>query len=161
MEGGLMIEYKYPSWYTGVVNYSILIEDDIKKFKDEEKEIKDSNKKLMKEYTEKLKKVKEATVEIFGEYHKATKYMRQQHVPEPIWFSVDRIEERWKTLQKSREETIKEEKRKQNEKEWTEKAIIWLDAKGKKLGRDFKIDEALELANTIAFQEAIEEKNEI
>ena len=147
-----------PSWY-GKVKWENTSVEEAAKMKEENDTCKKNNADVKKAMREKIDVMLDIVKEIWGVKSNAYKYIAKLHVPTEPWLACDPVEEQKKASQdaeKSRIEKERESELIKIRKEKTERAIIWLQARGKVLGKDFNIDNAHDVANSIAFDEAVE-----
>ncbi len=136
-----------------------ITDDEWKSIKDEAIRVDEENKKVTQVRQNMMSVAKKLMREIFPINDKVIKYIDKQRIP---WRNHSYYMDSYNTSQNKvaalKEQQVDKERLAESKKKAdavTEEAIVWLTAKGKKLGVDFNIVNAIETADQIAFDEEI------
>lgn len=157
-----MQEIKQPSWR--LINWrdkaATISEEQIKLWREETDKYNEQIDKLSKTNNEIYMQMFALAETIYGKRSSVLRYLSNNR-PDAIFrlsYDFERIIEDAK-----KELTAKKEKenKSKNEKELLAKAVLWLKEKGKELGKDYQVTEAVYTANNIAFEEEIEKRKKL
>lgn len=154
-----MLKWNYPSWWNNSEGFD-LIKDETS-LREEIVKMDALNLSIRKEVATKLIEFQKFIKDVFGENHKYYKYVSHINTPfTPLLGSTlsDRIRH-IKEKQEKESKLKKVEEDKNNQKVLLDKAIKWLQVRGKVYGMDFTVDDAIDYANEICFEEKIKEMN--
>ncbi|MFH2073983.1 MAG: hypothetical protein ABIJ57_01360 [Pseudomonadota bacterium] len=155
-----MEAYKQPSWYVRYVDPATVSPEQLEAWRKETEECDKANRQILKERQEKYKLIMDLIKQVYGENSDSYKYMRKKYLGFIPSFSFSDLERR---IMAAREEIAKKEKEKVYQIEHQAlmgRAVVWLQAKGKTLGVDFSIGDAICGANALAAEEEIARKKE-
>jgi hypothetical protein len=154
-----VVNYKTPAYHHKHIDWNTVSETDAQEYQRQFDEVNAENKVIHDDLVEKLKRAKALVVEIFGDKSVEVKYFSKKCIA--TYQLTDPPMERWRKANAERLKKDEEERRHRESmtliEQKTERAIIWLQARGKVLGTDFTVKTAYSVANDIAFDEAVEE----
>ena len=151
------MELKTPCPFT--VHHALLITATAKDWEKWEKETTDYNQELMKKHNEKtqaLKKLIDDASKIFGNHHKIIRYLKKQSPTHPWQKNLADVRRAVQEIINAARLATAREEAINNHIALAAEAIIYLTAKGKKMGIDFTAKDAITQADEIAFQEEVE-----
>lgn len=94
---------------------------------------------------------------VYGYNHNVSKYLEKQHMPfyhpQHHFSNYETSYRNYKEAKEKIEETKRQKTVENNKNKLVEEAVNWLLTKGKTLGSDFTLSNAIEYANEIAFEE--------
>lgn len=152
----MSLEYRRPSWIEKKMDLASITDEQIEEMKREAEEVRKYNSEIARIKCEKFDQARKLLKELFPRETALHRYVNRYRVSsyyEPWDFVA--------SIKKAREEKEKAEKAKKAEAELQAlqaKAILWLQERGKKLGEDFRVADAIETANAIAFEEEVARK---
>lgn len=150
-----------PFYYTQYITLEMMNQDFFAKcidaFEKHKKEVEEYN----NTQTESFNKAINAAKEVWGEKSRVISYMKK-YKPFTLYAkSFDNLKKLYEDEQARLEKVRKQEIDKIAINEKKTKAVLWLQEKGKILGKDFTVDEAIYRANCFAFDEAKKEKEKM
>jgi hypothetical protein len=150
------LKYQYPNWastWRADIKAGRISLDDIPSFEIENKQVEATNLTEQKRALALKAEIVAMAEAIWGKHSNQVKYIRRQSVPS--YYSPSTYDVR-KALEGVREEASNVARQKVRD-EMLQRAVIWLQEKGKILGKDFTLETAFEVSDDIAFQEAVAE----
>jgi hypothetical protein len=147
---------KYPSWWNSNWKPEEVSDELVELWRKETVYCDESNKELFTKMRQKYADMLSLAKELYGKDSLQVKYITKNSpsFSIPYDFRIS-VEER---VKKAQEERLKKEQAVTAEKEknqLTTEAIIWLSARGKTLGIDYTLENAILIADDIAYQEEI------
>jgi hypothetical protein len=159
LNGATMMQFKKPSWFTRSWDPAYVTDDMVEAWRKETEECDEYNKLIAVEMRDANKEIISKATELWGPLSKQVAYLKKQSVSLVPAFSFE-----WNVLdkiKKHKEAKKMEEAKIQKTKEMDakcERAVLWLQARGLKLGDDFSISNAYEKANELAATDEIQHK---
>lgn len=150
-----MSDYRRASFETQTIDFASLSEERIQAMKAEGEEVYAHNQSVTRQRAEAYNQATALLRQALPrDYATISKYLKRYgfHTPSNPWEWLSRrIEEAKKKAEQERAIKVREEQAEALQ----GRAILWLQAKGKKLGEDFQVSNAIEVANGIAFEEEV------
>lgn len=153
------MKYKCASWAYQHIDLDKVTREQLEKWKEESIEVDKENKQIYENERKIHDQLIKLSVEYYGSKHRITKSIAKDF---PTMYSnVDSMKgyiKRFDELQKEKEKQNLIKQQEKEQQELTVKAILWLKEKGKELHKDYEMDNAIDVANDIAYQEEVERR---
>lgn len=150
-----MSDYKKPEWYVLFWKPEGVTDEQLAAWKTETDEVNAANALIWQATYEKYKALLALALEVYGKKSKPFLYLTKSEPSRPMHCSFSDAERRVKEarLKQAGEAKLAEEARQRTEHQ--AKAVAWLLGKGKKLGTDFTGENAVDVADSLAFDEEV------
>lgn len=142
--------YRLPNWWGKSFDYGTLTDDLVNVMRADAEECEAFNKQHYAALAEKVADAKKLLAALYGPDSTVVRAVKRAGVPYPPTFSSRDIERRVAEARQIAKRVAALKERAEEQRKLTERAVIWLQARGKVLGSDFSLDDALTLANDIA-----------
>lgn len=153
-----------PVWYGLTTDKILTLSDkEVEDLKLKQNEIDEKNKEIQKKVNEDIATIKSLTKKYFGEHSKEYKYV-SKFSKHNSYYSNDFnrvIVERRENAKKELEKQNREKEAKIAQDKYLTDAISYLISKGKKIGDDFTTENAVDVANEVAYEEEVEKNKEL
>jgi len=134
-----------------------MTEEKVEELTQQHNELDKRNREIYNGLGKKKKELIKLAVDIWGDRSNEYRYLKKATIPSPTnWTDYwERTLSRRKKLMEEKKAEQKEKEREEERKRKVERAILWLQARGKRLGEDFHMESAIHVANDIAFDEEV------